>query len=279
MIFFRLLVLFLVLVLTGARPALAQYGPVGPPAPGPLHIIGGGSNGGCIAGAMALNPPMGDGYQTIHGTISHFYGAPATIQNIMLLGQKARANGLPPLLIEDISRPRGGPMPGGHVSHQVGLDVDVALDMRGRGYLSEGQRESIKIASLVRSDYRDIEPSMWNEGVTRLMWLAATLPGVDRVLVNAAIKQQLCRTAVGDRSWLRLIRPWYGHAAHMHINFKCPAGQTDCVVKPPPPPGDGCDQLQWWFDQLSAPKPPPGPPRAKPRLPEACYPLLGFSGR
>jgi len=53
-------------------------------------------------------------------------------------------------------------MPGGHVSHQVGLDVDVALDMRMRGYLSEDQRASIRIASVVRSDYRDIEPSMWN---------------------------------------------------------------------------------------------------------------------
>ena len=168
-------------------------------------------------------------------------------------------------------------MPGGHVSHQVGLDVDVALDMRMRGYLSEGQRDSIRIASLVRPDYRDIEPSMWNEGVTRLLWLAATLPGVDRVLVNAAIKQQLCRTVGGDRSWLRFIRPWYGHAAHMHISFKCPPGQPECVAKAPPPVGDGCDQLQWWFDQLSAPKPPPGPPKGRPRLPEACYAMLGWS--
>ena len=157
--------------------ASAQYAPIGPPAPGPLRIIGGGANGGCIAGAVGLTPPMGDGYQTIHGSISHFYGAPSTIDGIMTLARKARENGLPPLLIEDISRPKGGPMPGGHAAHQIGLDVDVALDMRGRGYLSEGQRESITIASLVRPDYRDIEPSMWNEGVVRLLWLAANLPG------------------------------------------------------------------------------------------------------
>src|SRR6201999_1558204 len=125
--FFRLL--FCMAALLAARPADAQYGPIGPPAPGPLHIIGGGSNGGCIAGAMNL-PPQGEWYQTIHGTISHFWGAPVTVQGIATLGQEARVNGLPPLLIEDMSRPRGGPMPGGHVSHQVGLDVDVALDMR-----------------------------------------------------------------------------------------------------------------------------------------------------
>lgn len=264
----RLLVLF-VLALPCIGTARAQYGPVGPPAAGPLRIIGGGAGGGCIAGATNLTP-QGDGYQTIHGTISHFYGAPTTIQGILTLAQRSRENGLPPLLIEDISRPRGGPMPGGHVSHQVGLDVDVAIDMRSRGYLSEGQRHAIQIASVVRADYRDTEPSAWNEGVVRLLWIAATLPNVDRVLVNAAIKKGLCRDVSGDRSWLRLIRPWYGHAAHMHISFKCPPNQPECVVKAPPPPGDGCDQLQWWFDQLSAPKAPPGPARPKPRLPEAC---------
>lgn len=274
MTFLRLLLPILGLLAT--HGAAAQFGPVGPPAPGPLRIVGGGSNGGCIAGASNL-PDHGAWYQTIHGRISHFWGAPVTVQGVVALAQKAYASGLPPLLIEDISRPRGGPMPGGHISHQIGLDVDVALDMRRRGYLSEGERDSIAIASLVRGDYRDIQPAMWNDGVTRLLSLAATLPGVDRVLVNAAIKQHLCRTVTGDRSWLRYVRPWYNHAAHMHISFKCPPGQAECVVKPPPPPGDGCDQLQWWFDQLSVPKPPPGPPRVRPRLPEACYSILGWA--
>jgi len=263
-------------LLLSAGAAQARYGPSGPAVPGPLHIIGGGANGGCIAGAVSL-PPIGDGYQTIHSSFSHFFGAPATIQGVIALGRQARENGLPPLLVEDISLPRGGPMPGGHMAHQVGLDVDVALDMHARGFLNEPLRETIRIASLVRPDGRDIEPSMWNEGVVRALWLAATLPGVDRVLVNAAIKQQLCRTVTGDRSWLRLVRPWYDHSAHMHIEFRCPPGQADCVVHAPPPPGDGCDaSLQWWFDRLNAPAPPPGPPRAKPRLPEACYAVLGW---
>jgi penicillin-insensitive murein endopeptidase len=271
---FRLLLFGLALL--AATAAKAQFGPSGPPAPGPLHIIGGGPNGGCIAGAVAM-PARGDGYQTIHSSFSHFYGAPVTIQGVIALGQKARENGLPPLLVEDISLPRGGPMPGGHASHQVGLDVDIALDMRMRGYLSDADREAIQIASLVRPDGRDILPSMWSESTTRLLWLAATLPGVDRLLVNAAIKQQLCRTVAGDRSWLRFVRPWYDHSAHMHIEFRCPQDQADCVVRAPPPPGDGCDaSLQWWFDQLNAPQQPPGPAKPRLRLPEACYALFGW---
>src|SRR3954451_5483720 len=95
---------------------------------------------------------------------------------------------------------------------------------------------------------------MWNDGVTRLLWLAATLPGVDRVLVNAAIKQQLCRDVTGDRSWLRLIRPLDDHAAHMHIRSRCPPGQAYCVQAAPPPEGDSSDAtLQRWFDQLDVP--------------------------
>ena len=268
----RLPIFFLTLLAAGG--AFAQYGPSGAPAPGPLRIIGGGSNGGCIQGAVPL-PASTEGLQTIHSGFSHFYGAPGTIQGLLQLGQEARANGLPPLLVEDISLPRGGPMPGGHAAHQIGLDADVALDMRSRGFLSPALAESITIQSLVRADGRDVEPGMWNEGVVRLLWLAATLPNIDRVLVNPAIKLHLCQTVSSDRSWLRFIRPYWGHAAHMHVAFKCPPGQPECVPKAPPPPGDGCDQLGWWFEpHPPGPAHPPGP---KPRLPEACYALFGWN--
>ena len=243
------------------------------PAPGPLHIIGGPATGGCIAGAVSL-PPDGPGFQTIHLDRSAFWGAPQTIAHLRLFGREAQAAGLPPLLVEDISRVRGGPMPGGHVSHQIGLDADVGLDMRLRPALSAAQRNTIELASLVRPDGRGVDPDLWSPRVVQLLRLAAGLPEVDRVLVNPAIKQQLCREVSGDRSWLRLIRPWYGHAAHMHIRFRCPAGQADCVQAAAPPEGDGCDaSLQWWFDQLDAPVRPSAPHKPPPP-PAACKAIL-----
>jgi penicillin-insensitive murein DD-endopeptidase len=79
----------------------------------------------------------------------------------------------------------------------------------------------------------------------------------------------------GDRSWLRLMRPWYGHAAHMHIRFRCPPDQRDCIQAAPPPPGDACDAtLQWWFDQLGVPPSKPGPPHRPPPLPAACKAVI-----
>jgi penicillin-insensitive murein endopeptidase len=244
------------------------------PVPGPLHIIGGPSTGGCIAGAVSL-PPEGVGFQTIHLDRSAFWGAPQTIAHLALFGREAAAAGLPTLLVEDISRARGGPMPGGHVSHQIGLDADVGLDMQPRAPLTAAARESVELRSMVRPDGRDIDPAAWSPRVTEALHIAADLPEVDRILVNPAIKRQLCREVAGDRAWLHLIRPWYGHAAHMHIRFRCPDGQVDCVQAPPPPAGDGCDPtLQWWFDQLDAPAKPASPAKP-PALPAACKAVLG----
>jgi penicillin-insensitive murein endopeptidase len=267
---------FLILTLHGAGSApvilLAAE-----PAPGPLHIIGGPNTGGCIAGAVSL-PPEGPGFQTIHLDRSAFWGAPQTIANLETFGREAKDAGLPALLVEDISRSRGGPLPGGHVSHQIGLDADVGLDMRPRPPLNAAQRNTFELASLVRADGRGVDPAVWSPRVTALLRMAAGLPGVDRILVSAAIKQQLCREVTGDRSWLRLIRPWYDHAAHMHIRFRCPADQADCLQAAPPPPGDGCDAtLQWWFDQLDAPSKPSAPNKPPP-TPAACKAILAGAG-
>jgi penicillin-insensitive murein endopeptidase len=61
----------------------------------------------------------------------------------------------------------------------------------------------------------------------------------------------------------------------MHIHFKCPEGQADCVQQAPPPAGDGCDAtLQWWFDQLDAPAAATGPAKPPPKPPAACLAVM-----
>ncbi len=143
-------------LLTTMMVATAVAEPSGP-APGPLHIVGGPMTGGCIAGAVSL-PPDGPGFQTVHRDRSAFWGAPQTIAHLELFGREAAAAGLPTLLIEDISRARGGPLPGGHVSHQIGLDADVGLDMRQRSPLSPAEQETVVLRSMVRGDGRDVDP-------------------------------------------------------------------------------------------------------------------------
>lgn len=238
----------------------------------PLRIVGG-PGGGCIAGTVEL-PAEGPGFQTIRQSRSFFWGAPSTIAAMETLGVQGRAAGLPDLYMNDISKPRGGPFPGVHASHMLGLDADVWLDVRPKPALSPAARDALDVDSLVRADGRGIEPGRWSPAHATLIRLAAALPGVDRILVNAAIKRQLCETETGDRAWLRRVRPWYGHGAHMHIHFACPAGQAECHDQLPPPPGNGCDaSLQWWFDRLDIPAGPGTPARA-PVLPAACTAIL-----
>lgn len=255
----------------------APQTPVPPtPAPGPVRIIGAG-DAGCIAGAVRL-PDTAPGMQTIRLSRSTFWGHPETIAALLQLGRQAQLAGLPDLYMNDISNPRGGPLVGIHASHQRGLDADVWLDVAGpHPWLPPDQREAIEPRSLVRADGRDIDPSVWQKPEhIALIRMATALPGIDRVLVNPAIKQQLCRDVTGDRSWLRRVRPWYGHSAHLHLHFRCPAGQTDCIDQPPPPEGDGCDaSLQWWFDQLDKPPSPDAAPPSRPKpLPAACRAIM-----
>ena len=265
---------------TGAMIAVPVIAPG--PAPGPVRIVGG-PGPGCIAGAVRL-PDTAPGLQTVRISRSSFWGHPEVISALLLLGARARAAGLPDLYMNDISAPRGGPLPGGHVSHQVGLDADVYFDITApRPVLVAAAREAIEPPSLVRADQRGVDMARWRPGHVTLIRLAATLPGVDRVLLNAAIKKQLCHEVpAGDRAWLRRVRPWYQHSAHMHIHFACPAGQPECGELPPVPPGDGCDaSLQWWFDRLDAPpEKPTGPTVArKPMVPAACGPILTAPAR
>ena len=258
-----------------AAPALAQQPTPGAgPAPGPPRIIGG-AGAGCVGGAVEL-PSAGPGYETVRMSRSTFWGHPATVAGVRLLAARARSAGLPPLYVNDLSLPRGGPMLGVHASHMNGLDADVWLDVGPKPALTLAERDAAEASNLVSADRRGVDPAQWRPAHLTLVRLAAELPGLDRILVNPAIKQQLCRDADGDRGWLRLVRPWYGHSAHMHLHFRCPAGQADCRDSSPPPPGDGCDaSLQWWFDQLDLPPRPPAPPAAPPLLPVGCRDILG----
>ena len=247
------------------------------PYPGPARIIGSDS-AGCIAGAVRL-PDTAPGMQTIRVSRSSFWGHPTVIAALQDLARRAQAAGLPDLYMNDISLPRGGPLVGIHASHQRGVDADVWLDVAGpHPVLPIAQRETITPHTLVRPDGRGVDMTIWRPEHITLIRLAATEPGIDRVLVNPAIKQQLCTQVTGERSWLRRVRPWYGHATHMHLHFKCPAGQTECIDQPPPPEGDGCDaSLAWWFEQRDKPaaKTSEAAPKPKPIvLPAACRAIM-----
>lgn len=247
------------------------WGAVATPAPGPAHIIG--STGlGCIAGAVQL-PSEGPGWQAVRVSRNRHWGHPAMVAWVQDFAARARAQGFPDLWIGDLSQPRGGPMTYGHASHQAGIDADVWLDVNPKPRVPASQRENTPVVSLVRPDGSGVDPARFTDRHAALIRLAAEMPGIDRLLVNPAIKQELCRRHAGQ-PWLRRVRPWRGHDSHMHIRLPCPPGQAECRGIAPPPPGDGCDAtLAWWFTE-EARRPPPRAPGPPPQMPAACAGVL-----
>ena len=149
----------------------------GPARAEPPRIVGG-PGAGCIAGAVEL-PTDGPGYQTIRASRSWFWGHPDTIAALELLGRRAQSAGLPVLYMNDLSRPRGGPMAGVHASHMLGLDADVWLDLQPKPALTPAQRDAVEVASLVAPDGRGVDLQRWAPAHATLLRLAAGLPGVD----------------------------------------------------------------------------------------------------
>jgi penicillin-insensitive murein DD-endopeptidase len=161
----------------------------------------------------------------------------------------AEATGWRGILIGDMAQPRGGPLPFGHRSHQIGLDVDIWFMPMPDRVLSRQERDNIIASNVVAADGKSINGKIWSSSHVAFIRTATEQPEVERVLVNAAIKKELCRIEGNkDKSWMSKVRPWYGHADHIHVRLKCPDDSPDCRTQPAVPAGDGCDKsLSSWF--------------------------------
>ncbi|MCU0837305.1 MAG: penicillin-insensitive murein endopeptidase [Rhodospirillales bacterium] len=233
-----------------AADAATWWEVAGPSAGAPRAI---GSPGrGCLDGAIAL-PADGPGFQVMRLSRDRMYGHPQLIRFIEELAREAPSRGWAGLLVGDLAQPRGGPMRSGHRSHQSGLDVDVWLTPAPQRRLTAQEREELGAVSVVASDGRSVDRATWTPAHAQVLRVAAEHPDVDRIFVHAAIKKALCETAVGDRRWLRKVRPWWGHDAHFHVRLVCPPGDAECESPEPLPAGDGCDpSLEWWFSEEAA---------------------------
>ena len=128
------------------------------------------------------------------------------------------------LLIGDISQPRGGPMTDGHASHQIGLDADIWFTQMPDHRLTVRERETMSAVSMIKKGGLTVDDRVWTQAQMQLLKRAASYPEVERILVHPGIKKKLCDTVTGDRSWLRKIRPFWGHDYHFHVRIGCQPG-------------------------------------------------------
>ncbi|THD76656.1 penicillin-insensitive murein endopeptidase [Thalassobius vesicularis] len=235
---------------------------------------------GCLAGGAQL-PETGPTWQAMRLSRNRNWGYPETLGFIRDLSAKAaQMPGWKGLYIGDVSQPRGGPMLTGHRSHQIGLDIDVWMLPPKRLDLSRAEREAISSISLRKSNGAYVNEN-WTPQHHELMKAAAQDPRVARIFVFPGAKVRMCQDEKGDRSYLRKIRPWWGHHYHFHVRLNCPAG-ANCDEQDAPPPGDGCKDAEQWVYDILHPKPPdPNAPKPKPRreltmsdLPGQCVNVL-----
>jgi len=256
---------------------MAQASPwakVATATPGPAAAIGGLANG-CIAGARAL-PATGTGFVGIRRHRNRYYGHPDTVRLVQDLGRALSKRTHKLMMVGDLSQPRGGLMSSMHRSHQNGMDVDIWFRLVGSARsANERYPEGRSPGSMVAPGGFELGRD-WGEHQRFLLKASADHPRVDRIFVNPAIKRALCRSEQGNRSWLRKLRPWWGHDAHFHIRLKCPRGSPRCKQQSRLPAGDGCDQsLAWWFsEEARTPSKKPKKKKPRPPIPTACKSLL-----
>jgi penicillin-insensitive murein endopeptidase len=256
----------------------AGWGAFRSPASGRAEAVGGYA-GGCLIGGVAL-PETGPGFTSIRRHRHRFFGHPALAEFVERFGKAVVAAGLEPVLVGDLSQPRGGRMPSGHRSHQVGLDADVWF-----GWPAPKRRaRDGNFPSLVDARRERIDRSTFAPRHVQLLRMAAEDDAVARIFVNWVIKKELCATVEGDRGWLRKVRPWFGHDRHFHVRLECPEGSPECASQAPIPPGDGCGQ-ETWFSRAevlarkkAAATAEPRAGGARPGLPLRCRQLLAEAG-
>mgnify|MGYP001823124127 CR=1 FL=1 len=241
----------------------------------------GGYSRGCQAGAVQL-AETGPTWQAMRLSRNRNWGHPDVVDFVQDLSRKAAQQpGWKGLYIGDISQPRGGPMLSGHRSHQIGLDVDIWMLPPDRLNLSPNQRENISSLSLRRANGAYVNSS-WTRAHHEIIKAAAKDKRVARIFVFPGAKVQMCNDEKGNKSWLRKVRPWYGHHYHFHVRLACPKGARGCVDQDPPPAGNGCGDAQKWVNDILNPPPPdPNAKKPKPRreyvladLPQQCATVL-----
>ncbi len=275
-------VLLCILPLTasaGAPEARKLFGSKDAPAPLPPAPVGAYAKG-CLAGAVQL-PESGPTWQAMRLSRNRNWAHPEMVDFVQDLSRKARALGAAGLYVGDMSQPRGGPMKSGHRSHQIGLDADIWLMPAMRLDLTRTERENLSAISMRRARGAFVN-ERWSRFQHEILKTAAQDPRVARIFIFPGAKVQMCKDEKGDRSWLRKIRPWWGHHYHFHVRLRCPKGARNCLDQPPPPPGDGCDAAQKWVNDILNP-PPPDPDAPPPRkrrqltlddLPRQCRQVL-----
>jgi penicillin-insensitive murein DD-endopeptidase len=237
---------------------------------------------GCLQGGIEL-PMNGPHWEIMRPSRNRNWGHPELVRFLKRISAAvAKATGWPGILIGDMAQPRGGPLPSGHTSHQVGLDVDIWYKPMPHRILTTEERNEMPPTFMIAENGLEVNKN-WTPADAAFLRTVAEQPEVERVLVNAAVKKKMCELEGKHHyEWMAKLRPWYFHTSHIHVRLKCPVGSPHCRHQPSVPAGDGCAKkdLAYWFSKRALSVKPETPtqkmehPITMARLPDACRQVL-----
>ena len=132
-----------------------------------------------------------------------------------------------PLIIGDISGQGGGALRE-HKSHQSGRDVDIAVPRRGVDGKSDGEIDWSALAHLVEAlvEGGDVDVIFLDYGYQAHIVRASKSPHMPRLV------QWRSGVALERRINAGLVRHAPGHQGHIHVRFRCGAGEAECQPHP-----------------------------------------------
>ncbi|MGZ3804936.1 MAG: penicillin-insensitive murein endopeptidase [Pseudobdellovibrionaceae bacterium] len=209
-------------------------------APGKRNYVKGRlENAANILDYTKSNPNAG--FHIIYPKDKTYFGTDDMLAVLISLGRYSldKLNGYV-LEVKDISAQKGGHL-GGHSSHQMGLDADIAY------YLKE---KKIGLVNVVKSS-RPV-PGFMAEKQWEMFKTLVSQGNVDRIFIHPVLKKEMCKEAskTGDLNaegnsgptfeTLRVLQPEVHHDDHFHLRLKCSTAQPRCKQMAPPKKVTGC---------------------------------------
>jgi penicillin-insensitive murein endopeptidase len=169
------------------------------------------------------------------------YGTQEMVDIILDIAHFSATLGMTPVVIGDISRKSGGKL-GRHLTHQRGLDADIAYIARGKK--KSGHRSD-------KYDNRFTELYEQKRKVTQNFDLEANYKLIERLVARSDVQSIFVGCGVYDAletrdqksatSALKHVYAQKGHEDHFHLRVRCPADASGC-------------KNEWWSFKHNAPE-------------------------
>lgn len=201
---------------------------------------------GKISEGMPL-PEQGIGFISLFRRRFRYFGSDGLIRSVTKVAEVMTR--LYPegerMQIGDISKVHGGFI-SGHGSHQNGLDVDIAY------FRTDQQEQDKKVGGFPLKFVKEgrITKHFDLERNVSMAFAFMKTERVGRMLVDPVIKNAMCEYVISTgqleegKEMLHKLRPWPGHANHIHVRFDCPSGSPHCLRQGSIPSGTGCNAVK-----------------------------------